>query len=149
MRHARELKRSGKERLNDGAKRRVEMLVGMTQATREFTIGDNVFILQTLQSKSMREALMAASVYDGTIESPFEIRKQLLARSLNQIAGVPAEQFVGSNSIDAKLNFIDEQVEAVLNRLYGEYLILVKESDELYSIKTAEDAKEVVDAVKK
>lgn len=149
IRAARDAKRTGKERLNDGARRRIEMLVGMTQNTREVVLDGNVFILQTLKSKDMREALMAASVFDGTIQSPFEIRKQLLARSITQIAGVESGAFVGSNGVEAKLDFIDEQVEAVLNRLYSEYLILVKESNDKYSIKTSEDATQVVEDLKK
>lgn len=149
MRQARELKRSGKERLNEGAKRRIDMLLGMTQATRAAVIDNNEWVLQTLKSKEMREALTAAAEFDGTIQSPFEIRRQLLARSLVQIAGVETSQFLGSVTVEARLNFIDEQVEALLNRLYSEYLILVKESNDKYAIKTAEDAQEVVEDLKK
>lgn len=149
IREARDAKRTGKERLNDGAKRRIEMLVGMSRGTREVILDGNAYVLQTLKSKDMREALMAASEFDGSIQSPFEIRKQLLARSLIQVAGIEMSQFVGSASVDAKLNFIDEQVEAVLNRLYSEYLELVRESNDRYAIKTVEDASEVVEDLKK
>ena len=34
FREAREAKRLGRERLNDGARRRIEMLIGMTRGTR-------------------------------------------------------------------------------------------------------------------
>lgn len=149
VREARDQKRTGKERLNDGAKRRIEMLVGMTRTSREVMLDGNSFILQTLKSKDMREALTTASEFDGTVHSPFEIRRQLLGRALVQIAGVEASQFVGSTNLEAKLNFIDEQIEAVLNRLYAEYLQMVNESNNKYAIVTETDAKEVVEDLKK
>jgi len=149
IREAREMRRSGKTRLNDGAKRRIEMLVGMTRSTREVMLGENAFVLQTLRSKEMREAIMIASEYDGTVQSPFEIRRQLLGRSLIQIAGVDVAQFVGTDSLEAKLQLIDDLDEALLNRLYDEYLELVKESRAKYAVKSSEEAQEVVEDLKK
>lgn len=139
----------GKERLGDGARRRIEMLVGMTRSTREVVIGETTFVLQTLRSKEMREAMMVASEYDGTIQSPFEIRRQLLGRALKQVAGVDIEQFVGSNALEARMSFVDEQDDTLLNRLYEEYLTLVREAKDKYAIKTEEEAKEVINDLKK
>jgi len=149
IREAKEAKRTGRERLNDGARRRVEMLVGMTRSIREANLEGNVFVLQTLRSKEMREAIMAAAEFDGTVQSPFEIRRQLLARSLSSVAGVEVAQFVGSNSLDAKLQLIDDLDEALLNRLYSEYLLLVKESRDKFSVKTVEEAAQVAEDLKK
>lgn len=149
IRTAREAKRLGRERLGDGAKRRIEMLIGMTRTTREVDLNGNKFILQTLRSKEMREAMMSASEFDGTVQSPFEVRRQLLSRSLTEIAGVEFAQFVGSDSLEAKLELIDNLDEAVLNRLFDEYSTLVKESREKYAIQTPEQVKEVADDLKK
>jgi hypothetical protein len=149
IRVAREAKRTGKERLNDGAKRRIEMLIGMTRSSRQVDLEGNVFVLQTLLGKEMRDAITAAAEYDGTVQSPFEIRKQLLARSLIQVAGVDTAQFVGSNSLEAKLELIDDLPEALLGRLYDEYLLLAKESRDKFAIKSVEDAKEVSEDLKK
>jgi hypothetical protein len=149
IREARIAKRTGKERLNDGARRRIEMLVGITRHTRTATIEDNVYVLQTLRSKEMRDAITAAAEFDGTVQSPFEIRRQLVARSLVQVAGLPVEQFVGSNLLEDRLVLIDDMDDAMLNRLYDEYLIMIKEIRERYAIKTPEDAKGVVEDLKK
>lgn len=149
IRQSRLDKKSGKERLDAGAKRRIEMLVGMTRATRQVDIDENSFVLKTLRSKEMREALLAASEYDSTIQFPFEIRKQLLARSIIQIAGVDTEQFIGSNDIDAKCEFIDLMDEFLLNRIYNEYLILVRETGQKYAVKNENDVKEIVNDLKK
>lgn len=148
FRSAREAKLAG-ERLNDGAKRRIEMLVGMTRSTREVEIEGNKFSLQTLRSKEMREAVMAASEFDHTVQSPFEIRRQLLARSLTHVASIEINQFVGSYSLDAKLAFVDDLDHNLCNRLYSEYLLLTKEADNKFSIKTNDDAKEIVADLKK
>jgi len=149
IRQAKEAKRTGRERLNDGARRRVEMLVGMTLSTREVNLEGNVFVLLALRSKEMRAAIMAAAEFDGTVQSPFEIRRQLLARSLSTVAGVEVAQFVGSNTLDAKLQLIDDLPEALLNRLYSEYLILVQEAREKFSVKSPAEAEEVIADLKK
>ena len=149
-RAAREAKKAGKERLNDGARRRIEMLIGMTRTTREVDLLEgNVFVLQTLRSKEMREAIMAAAEYDGTVQSPFEIRRQLLARSLVQVAGVEVAQFVGSNTLEARQTLVDDLPEELLNRLFDEYQKMVDEARDKFALKSAVDAQEVVEDLKK
>lgn len=149
IRAAREAKRSGKERLNDGAKRRIEMLIGMTRSIREVIIENNKFVFQTLNSKEMREAILLASAFDHTVQSPFEVRRQFLARSLTHIAGIEVAQFVGSNNLEDRLELIDNLDESLLNRLFEEYSLLVQESREKFSIKSVEDIKEVAGDLKK
>lgn len=149
IRQSREDRRSGRERLDAGAKRRIEMLVGMTRITRSVELEGNIFTLKSLRSKEMREALMYASEYDNTIQSPFEIRKQLLARSIIQVAGLEIEQFLGSNDIEAKYDFIDLMDESLMNRLYNEYLALVREASAKYAVKNENDVKEIVNDLKK
>ena len=149
IRQAKADRRAGRERLNEGAKRRLEMLLGMIKSTREVQLMGHSFVLQTIPSKEIREAVMIAAEFDGTVQSPFEIRRQLLSRSLVKIAGVDAAQFVGSNDLEAKLFLIDELDEALLNRLYDEYLTLSKEAEEKFSVKTVEQVKEVIEDLKK
>ena len=145
----REEKIHGNKRLNEGAKRRADMLVGITRGTRDVDIEGNHYSFKTLKAREMRSVWSVCSDFDGTVQFPFEMRKQLLARSLTQVAGVEFAQFVGSDSIEDKLNFIDDADDILLNRLYDEYLIMVKETRERYSIKTDADAKEVVEDLKK
>lgn len=149
IKEARRAKITGKERLNEGAKKRLEILLNMTRVSHTANIDGNTFTFQPIPSKFMREAIMAASEYDGTVQSPFEIRRQFLARSIVQIADVDFEQFVGSNSLESKLALLDELDESILNRLYHEYLEMMKKSKEKYSIKTESDAKGVIDDLKK
>lgn len=146
---AKEARRRGIDRLNEGARRRIEMLVGMTRSTKTVVIEGNSYAFQTLKSKEMSEAIMAASKFDGTVQSPFEVRKQLLARSLVQIGDISINNFVGSNSLDDILLFIDELDDILLNRLYSEYVALTKEARDKYSVKNEQEVKEVVGDLKK
>ena len=149
VKRSREDKIRGHNRLNEGAKRRIDMLVGITRGTRTAEIEGNVYSFKTLKSREMREVWMACAEFDGTVQFPFELRRQLLARSLTQIAGVETAQFIGSDSLDDKLLFIDDADDTLLVRLYDEYLIMVKETKDRYAIKTEADVKEVVEDLKK
>lgn len=146
---AKKAKREGKERLSDGAKRRIEILIGMTRLTRDVDVDGKLYRLQTLKSKELREALTATSEFDGTVQLIFETRRQLLARSLVVVAGVEIEQFLSDDSLQTKLDFIEEMDHALLLRLYNEYISLSNEAQDKYAIKTVEQLKEVADELKK
>jgi hypothetical protein len=149
IREAKEARRTGKIRLSEGARKRLEMLIGMTRHTHEAVINGNNYAFQTLKDKEMREAIQKASEYDGTVQQPFEIRKQLLARSITVLAGVDFAQFVGSTSLDVKLDALEELDNALLVRLFSEYLTMVKEATDKYAVKNEEDARQVVEDLKK
>lgn len=149
IKEAKMARRLGKERISEGAKRRIEMLVGMTRDTREVVLENNTFVLQVLRAKEMSAAILAASEFDGTVQFPFELRRQLLSRSLTQVAGVDIMQFIGTDSLEAKLEMVDDLPEPLLFRLYTEYGILVRESGDKYAIKSAEEAQEVAEELKK
>lgn len=149
IRQAREMKRQGKERLTEGAKRRLESLLGMIRHTHEVQVGNVVFVLQTLTGKETREAIKGAAEFDGTVESPFEIRIQLLARSISYIGGVEFDQFVGSSNIDIKLLFIEELDDIVLNKLYDNYIEMNRNAKKKFSVNNAAEAQEVISDIKK
>ncbi len=139
----------GKTRLSESAKRRIEMLAGLKRNTRACTIGEYEYVLQTLKNKELREGILASAAFDGTIELPFETRKQLVARALTHVAGSEIELFLGDDSLEAKLEFIEELDERISSKLYDEYLILVNEVTAKYSVRDDIDAKEVADDLKK
>lgn len=149
IRQAKSDKRAGRERLSDGARKRIEMLIGMTRGTRTTDIEGNSYTLQTLKAKEMRAAIAEAAEFDGTVHSPFEIRRQLIARSLVQVAGVDVEQFIGSTKFEARLDLVDDMDDSLLNRIYDEYLEMIRESRARYAIKTEADGAEVVEDLKK
>lgn len=141
---ARRAKVAGKERLSSVAKQRIEILLETSRGVRDVDLDGNVFVLRTIRGKEQRAAFMAASEYDGTVQSPFEIRKQLLARSIASVAGTDIDLFLNDTSIDAKLAFVEELEETMLVKLYDEYLDLVRETQGKYFPKTEAEVKEVV-----
>lgn len=146
---AKKAKREGKERLSEGAKRRVEMLVGMTRLTRDVEVAGNMYRLQSLSSRELRDALTATAEFDGSIQLVFETRKQLLARSLVVIAGVETSQFLYSDDLEVRLDFIEMMDHALLLRLYNEYVLLSNEAQDKYAIKTEAEVQEVLEDLKK
>lgn len=146
---AKKAKREGKERLSDGAKRRIEMLLGMIRLSREIEIGGQMYKLQTLTSAELRDALVATAEFDGSVQFIFETRKQLLARSLIVVSGVEIDQFLNSRDLEDRLYFIELLDHALLVRLYSEYVSLAQEAQDKYSPKTEAQVKEVVEDLKK
>ena len=149
MMAAKKAQREGKQRLSPGAKHRVEMLIGMTRLTREVTISENIYKLQSLSSKELRDALTATAEFDGTVAFIFETRRQLLARSLVTVAGVDISQFLNSYELEDRLDFIEEMDHALLVRLYNEYTEMNKDAQDKYSLKTEAQVKEVLEDLKK
>jgi hypothetical protein len=146
---AKKAKKEGRERLSEGAKRRIEMLIGMSQMTREFDVNGTSFVLRTLSNSESRDVLVSSIKFDGTIEFSFEHARQTLARSLIQIAETDINQFLSSSELETKLVFMEELPQPLFTRLFNEYAALEKESKEKFAIKTDADVKEVVEDLKK
>jgi hypothetical protein len=142
-------KREGKERLSDGAKRRIEMLIGMTRLSKEVDIEGQIYKVQTLSSRDLRDVMVAVSEFDGTVQFMFEHRKQILARSLTVLAGVDITQFLNSYELQDRLDFIELMDNALLLRLYSEYAKLDKEANDKYALKTEAEVVAVLDDLKK
>jgi hypothetical protein len=148
-RAARQAKLSGKERLSPGAKQRIEMLCEMSRSKREVSLDGNLYVLQNLKGKEQQEIWVSAAEKQNTVEFPFELRKQTLARALSRVADTPLDLFLGTSEMAAKLDFIDLLPEEILNKLYREFNELVDEVKEKYSIKTEAEATEVIESLKK
>lgn len=146
---AKKAKREGKERLSDGARRRIEMLLGMTRLSKDVEIGGQMYRVQTLTSQELRDAVVASAEFDGSVQFIFENRKQLLARSITVVAGVEIDQFLNSNDMEDRLAFIELMDHALLLRLFNEYNILAREAQDRYNPKTEEQMKEVAEDLKK
>jgi hypothetical protein len=148
MLEAKRAKREGKERLSDGARRRIEMLIGMTRLTKDIDIGGNLYRVRTLTSKELREALVATGRYEG-VEFIFESRKQVLARCLTIVAGVEVDQFIGSPYLEDRLDFVEDMDHALLIRLFNEYNLLANEAQDKYAPKNEAEVREVLEDLKK
>jgi len=146
---AKRAKVTGKERLSEGAKRRINILIGAAKTTRQIELDGNIWELQSLTGKETQDALISAAQFDGTVQFSYELRKQLLSRSIISIGGVDIATFLSSTNFNDRLNLMDDLDESLLMRIYEEYIIMSKESKERYAIKTEADAKELVEDLKK
>lgn len=149
IKEAKQAKNSGRERLSVGARQRIEMLCNISRMHKDVDIDNTKFVLQTLKGKEQREVWVAAAELQNTVQFPFELRKQTLARSLTQVADTDIDLFLNSSTIESKLEFVDELDEEVLNKLYSEFNKLVDETKSKYSIKSDKDAAAVVEDLKK
>jgi hypothetical protein len=138
----------GNSELSPGALERISALIGVLQNKRTVNINKNVFILRSLKNYETRDVLQESSKVQGSAFA-FELMNQYLARSIISVGGIDIETFIGNDSIEARLIFVENLDLAVSNRLYEEFLILKKETDEKYSIKNDVDAKELVENLKK
>lgn len=136
-------------KLSDGARRRIELLLETTRNTKVVVLNDVSFELQTLTSKEARDIIKELSVFDGSMELGFEVRRQNLARSLVKISEYDVSDFLGTNDLGAVLEFLDELDEQLFTALYEQYTLLVKETGDKYSVKNVEQFKEVVEEIKK
>ena len=135
--------------VSDSGQKRISLLLGLTKSTRECEILGNKYVLRTLSSKEMKDAILSLTQFETNVEMMWESRRQYLGRALVEIAGIPIEDFLGSSNLEARFQFIDEMHESFLNRLYEEYSLLVKESDAKFKINSVADVTEVLSDIKK
>lgn len=150
MQRARAEKRAGKQRLDPGAKKRLEILLGMTKTEREVEIApETTVVIQTLGSQQLNEVLMISRREATQLEFDFQMRRHALARAVKMVAGNKLEDFIGSKEIDDKLYFIDELDDFVLTKLYKEYGKLSEDAQRKYGLQTEQQQKEVSEEIKK
>lgn len=137
-----------KERMSDSSKKRIEFLLNLTTLKKEVEINKTKFVLRTLKGKEQKDAIVTAAKHEG-VNYIFELRRNLLARSLESISSLSFEEFIGSNVLEDKLNFIDEMDDALVKLLYKAYDELFVESNSKYAIDSEEKAKELVEDLKK
>lgn len=143
-------KRSGKQRLDPGAKKRLEQLLGMTRTEKEVLLNnETLFVIQTLKSSELNEVLKEARKETMQFDWDFQMRRHNLARSIKSISNISFSDFVGSDDIEDRLYFVDQLDDFVLTRLYKEYGELSEEAKNKYGISTEEKQKEVVEDLKK
>lgn len=146
---AKRAKFTGQEKLSHSAKQRIEMLLGTSRMFREVDIDGHKFVLRNLKGKEQRNIMMIVAEFERSVEFPFELRRQVLGRALVEVANTDIDLFLNDTSLEAKLEFIEELDDVVINRLYGEYLLLAREAEEKYSLKNDNEVKEVVEDLKK
>ena len=134
------------ERMEPGAKRRTEILLGLGRGTKDVTIDNITFSLRTLKNIEWKEAIKAVAIAELAVEQAYEMRAQILSRSIFAIDGQPVEMVIGSNN---KVDFVQNLDEAVVSYLYDIYNNLVAENRAKFNLNTAEGVQEAVEEIKK
>lgn len=139
----------GAEKLNDHAKKRIEILADIGRLTKDVPIEGIVFSLRTLKSKEARDATMSVFTCANDADAAFEIRRQTLARAIYQIDGQDIELALGGRDFDLKLELIDSMEETIVNKLWNEFNELRQEVKVKFGLETEEQVKGVVEDIKK
>ncbi len=137
------------ERMEPGAKRRVEILLGLGRGIKDITIDNITFSLRTLKNIEWKEAIKAVAMADLAVEQAYEMRAQILSRSIFAIDNQPVEMVIGSQKFDDKVDFVQNLDEAVVSYLYDTYNKLVTENRAKFNLNTVEGAQEAVEEIKK
>ena len=153
MREARAAKQAeinNGQRLTSGAKKRIELLADIGRLTRDVKVGGYVFSLRTLKAKETREAAIAAfSSVETQLEASYEVRRHQLARSIFQIDSHSTDEVIEAMSLEDKLVWLDGLEEILVSKLFSEFNSLKEEAQVKYGITSAEQAKEVIEDLKK
>lgn len=148
MRAARQAKASGHVPIHPEAKERIEYLAGLGRMSKDVPVAGMVFSIRTLKARENRAAIFAAAQV-SRVETLFEGRRHQLAYSIYKIDNVDIDYVLGTDSFEAKLNYIEELDENVANYLYDQFGILNDEAVKTHGLKSEADVKEVVEDVKK
>lgn len=147
------LKQARQAKLNPpitaSAKKRLEFLADIGKITKDVEIGGVIFSLRTLKSKELQQAYVAMSSKNTQIEAAFEFRRYCLAVSLSHIDHQDLETMLNVQSLEDRLNLIDDQEESTVETLFKAYNDMTNSTNEKFSIKSPQDVKEVAEDLKK
>lgn len=141
--------------VSDGARQRVEMLVGIGRAVKTVSVGDAKYSMRSLKSKEMKYLAQKTSeaAKSNVISSIYDGRTLALSMAIYAIDGIDIDIVLDCygepDRLASRMAFFDEMDDALLSYLYSQWEALVKENNEKYSIKSEADAKEVLASVKK
>lgn len=149
LKEARRQKAEG-PRISESGKKRIEILSGIGRLTKDVPIGEHVFSLRTLKNKENDEATRAIFASAITqIEAAQESRRQQLARSIYKIDGIDVDSALGTSSLEDRATVVGELEDIIVEALWNGFMALKNEVRAKYGIATEEQAKEVLDDLKK
>ena len=147
------IKQARKEKLSppitQPAKTRLEYLSDIGKMTKDVVIGGITFTLRTLKSREQKQVYLTIVDVTNKIDEAYNIKLYSLAYSLIKIDGQDVNFMVKINSLNDKINMLEELEETVIDELYNAYVELKETSDKQFSIKNEKDMKEVTEDLKK
>jgi hypothetical protein len=137
------------DRMEPGAKRRLEILLGLGKGTKDVIIDNITFSIRTLKNIEWKEAIKAVAMAELAVEQAYEMRAQILSRSIFAIDDQPVEMVIGSQKFSDKIDFVQNLDEAVVSYLYEVYNKLVTDNRAKFNLNTTEGVQEAVEEIKK
>jgi hypothetical protein len=168
-RQAQEQQAAVEHRNVQDARRRVELITGLGRRTKDVPVdtdnGQLVFTLRTLKSFEQNflaqvvESAERIQMPNGNVgfkpTSMYNIKVEALSHSLYLIDGQNIDVVLGTaneeyeEQVIAKKDLIGEMDGALIDYLFVQYEKLSQETYDGYAPKTAEEAKEAVEAIRK
>lgn len=158
----RQFGRRREQHVDDNAKRRVEMLLGLGRQTKDIPVkgpdgSEYTFSIRTMTAKEMREMVAIASFMSKqeSVDVGYAVREFVLSHVVFAIDGADIDLVLGLSTmrrheqIQNRAEFFNNMNENTLNYLYSEYEQLHAENKSWFEIKDEEDAKEVAEQIRK
>lgn len=135
--------------IGEHAKKRVEILANIGRLTKDVEVEGIIFSLKTLKAKEAKEVMVSLANCISEADAAFELRRQTLARAIYQIDHQDIDLALGGNTLQLKLDLIDDMEDAIVSKLSDEYSALRKVVRDKYNLETEAQVKEVADDIKK
>lgn len=142
-------KKHARDRLNEGAKQRIEILLGISRLTDDVEIDGTTFSIRSLKSKEQKAVIEYAAKENLNISYLMEIRLYTLAHSIYEIDGQPVEIILGTNDVEMIADVINDMDESLVNHLYSRYEKMVKQNKNKLNPEENEKKEELTDEIKK
>lgn len=136
-------------RMDSGAKKRIEILTNLGRASVDVDVDGIKFSLRTLKNGEWRESIKSVAAMNLATEQAYEMRAQVLARSLFAIDDKDVQLVIGADSVEDKVLFIQDMDDAVVSYLYGQYNEMAEKNKAKFNFNKEEDVKKAVEEVKK
>jgi len=166
---AMEKQEQAENRLLQEARRRIDIITGLGRKTRDVPIEtDSGTITFTLRTLKTFEQNCLAQIVEGTQRVPlpdgrfsftptgmYKIKLEALSHSLYLIDGQSVDLVLGTansvyeEQVEARKQLIDEMDGALIDHLFLQYEDVSREAYDGYAPKTADEAKEVVETIRK
>lgn len=140
-------KKESLQKAPEGAKKRLEFLLGISRLGEDVEVDNVSFSIRSLKARETQEVIEAIMSIQLSAIQAFEMRAHTMARAIYAIDGQDISVVIGSNKIEDRVNFVKELDESLLNYLYDRYTKMIQLNNKRFELGTEEQ--EVIENVKK
>jgi hypothetical protein len=141
-----------RQKISNEARQRIDFLIGMGKLTGSVTVDDVEFTFKSLDGGEQTAVYEFISNFGelNMFQMQYEIRFATLALALTHIQGKEFSAVIESDELANKVGLVKSLDEKISDRLFKWYQEnIVDVGNDKYGINSEEDAKEVVEDIKK